>query len=385
MMDVDFHCRTRIVFGAGSVRRVGELARRLPATRAMLVTDRGLVAAGHADRVRSLLEEAGLRVTLFADTHENPATADVEAAVAVARHARPDALVALGGGSAIDTAKGCNFVLTNGGAIPDYWGDGKAAAPMLPLLAIPTTAGTGSEVQRFALISDSDTHRKMACGDAKATPALALLDPELTLTCPTAVTLHAGIDALAHAIESAVCTRCNEWSLMLSTRAAAVLLHHLPQVFARPDDVAARSHVMWGSMLAGLAIENSMLGAAHACANPLTARHGLVHGHAVGLMLPHVMRHNAQSAAGLAAYARLAQGLGLAARDSQDGAFMPRLIEGVRALLEATQLPMTLGACGVVRNDLAHLAELAAAEWTGTFNPRPMTVGDFVALYEAAL
>src|SRR5688572_5023990 len=164
----DHQPRTRLVFGVNSLERVGELARELPASRVLLVTDPGIVAAGHLERALRFMERAGLKVTVFDQSEENPTTRCVDACLKIAKQVGIDAFVALGGGSSLDTAKGCNFVLTNGGRMQDYWGVGKATKPMLPLIAIPITAGTGSECQSFALIADADSHEKMACGDPKA-------------------------------------------------------------------------------------------------------------------------------------------------------------------------------------------------------------------------
>src|SRR6478736_7301413 len=176
---IDFPSRTRLVFGPGVVAQVGPLARELGAKKILLVTDAGIVAAGHAGRVIASLEAAGLRVTVFDQARENPTTRCVAECVAAAQAAGIDFIIGLGGGSSMDTAKGCNFILTNGGEMKDYWGLGKARLPMLPLIAIPTTGGTGSECQSFALITDEQTHQKMACGDSKAAARIAVLDPEL--------------------------------------------------------------------------------------------------------------------------------------------------------------------------------------------------------------
>src|SRR5438874_1219539 len=175
----DFQPRTRLVFGVNTIERVGELAGELNATKILLVTDPGIVAAGHAARVIELLERNGLQVVCFDKVEENPSTQCVDRCVEVARLLSVDAIVGLGGGSSMDTAKGCNFILTNGGHMKDYWGIGKAKLPMLPLIAIPTTGGTGSECQSFALIPDNQTHQKMACGDPKAAARVAILDPAL--------------------------------------------------------------------------------------------------------------------------------------------------------------------------------------------------------------
>src|SRR5512137_453764 len=299
---LDYQPRTRVVFGVNSVERVGELAKTLAARRVLLVTDPGIVAAGHAGRVQALLKAADLAVTCFDQAVENPTTRCVERCVEVARGAAIDTIVGLGGGSSMDTAKGCNFILTNGGQMKDYWGVGRATRPMLPLLAIPTTGGTGSECQSFALIADEQTHQKMACGDPKAAARIALLDPALTVSQPERVTACSGIDALAHALETLVTKPRSPLSLIFSREAFRLTMAGLPRVLASPADLEARGWMLLGAAWGGTAIENSMLGAAHAAANPLTAHFGVTHGHAVGMMLPHVVRFNAQDKATASAY-----------------------------------------------------------------------------------
>ena len=195
---------TRVRFGPGVLYSIG-YERAALGKRAMIVTDEGLVEAGYVGRAVRALTTAGLEVTVFSSVHENPTTADVRATVEAAKDAKIDLLIGLGGGSSMDCAKGCNFILTNGGEMKDYWGKEKATKPMLPLIAVPTTAGTGSECQSFALIADEHTHAKMACGDKKAAARVALLDPELTLSQPSNVTAVTAIDAISHAVESYVC------------------------------------------------------------------------------------------------------------------------------------------------------------------------------------
>src|SRR5215470_9749080 len=194
----------------------------------------------------------------------------------------------------MDCAKGINFLYSNGGQIQDYWGIGKATSPLMPMVAVPKTAGTGSETQSFALISDAKTHVKMACGDKKATFRVALLDPELTLTQPQRVTALTGIDAVAHALESYVASTRNPASMAFSREAWLLLGGNFAHVIDDPKDLDARSGMQLGAAFAGLAIENSMLGAAHALANPLTTNFNIVHGQAVGMMLPHVIRFNGE-------------------------------------------------------------------------------------------
>ena len=367
--------RTNVVSGAGCVQQAGVLAAALGRRHALLVTDAGIVAAGHAGRVCASLEQAGLRVTTFDKSRENPTTRCVEDCVAVAKTAGVDLIVGLGGGSSMDTAKGCNFILTNGGRMQDYWGVGKATQPMLPFIAIPTTAGTGSELQSAALIADEVTHQKMACLDAKCAAAVAILDPTLTVSQPARVTACTGIDAIAHAVETAVTTKRNEVSWRFSCEAFRLCRTAFPEVMTAPDRLAARAQMQLGAALAGAAIEASMLGAAHAAANPLTAHFGIAHGHAVGLMLPHVVRFNAADTATAARYRELAAVAGVA----ED-----RLALEMEALLNLAGLPATLHAAGVERACLPDLAEEAARQWTATFNPRKLAAADFAELYAAA-
>ena len=380
----DHQPRTRLVFGVDSLQRLGELARELPSTKVLLVTDPGIVAAGHAERALSFLQKAGLKTVLFDRTVENPTTRCVEECVALARAERIDSFVALGGGSSMDTAKGCNFLLTNGGRMQDYWGIGKATQPMLPLIAIPTTAGTGSECQSFALIADVDTHQKMACGDPKAAARIAILDPVLTLSQPTRVTACTGIDAIAHVVETAVTKKRNALSLMYAHEGFKLTVPNLPRAFHDPQDLEARGRMQLGAAFAGLAIENSMLGAAHSAANPLTAHYGIVHGQAVGMMLPHVVRFNGQDPDALKAYAELASAPEIACVSDGLEEALEALIAHLESLLNIAQMPRSLADCGVQTSMIPTLAEEAAKQWTGTFNPRKVAAADFVKLYEAA-
>ena len=214
-----FELKTRLVFGAGAAREVGSQARDLGFARSLLVADRGLQQAGHVARIVGLLQAAGVEAIPFHDFDIDPDADMVQRGTDFARRQHIDSIIGLGGGSSLDCAKGINFLLTNGGTMASYRGYGKAANPMLPMLAVPTTAGTGSEAQSYAVIADPSTKMKMACGDPKAAFRIAVLDPELTLTQPTAVTAAAGIDALAHAIETAVTTLRNPLSLLYSREA----------------------------------------------------------------------------------------------------------------------------------------------------------------------
>lgn len=383
MPPFDFHLPTRIVFGPGRLAELGELARSLGAIeRVLVVSDPGIVAAGHTPRGIAALEEVGLQTLLFDRVEENPSTAHVEDGVGVAREFRPDLIVGLGGGSSMDCAKGINFLYSCGGRMQDYWGVGKATGPMLPMIAVPTTAGTGSETQSFALISDAETRVKMACGDKRGAFRIALLDPKLTFTQPPRVTALTGIDAVSHAIETFVTKRRNPMSLAFSREAWWLLSLGLPRVFHEPDNLELRAAVQLGACFAGLAIENSMLGAAHALANPLTATYDIAHGEAIALMLPHVIWHNGRHVRSWYAdllHSTHARNGHVSAKDEIAG-----LTDFVISLRQHAGMPAKLGECGVERQKLPVLAANASEQWTGTFNPVPMTTDDFLRLYEAA-
>jgi alcohol dehydrogenase class IV len=382
MTPFDYQPRTRIVFGPGKIEALGELASELGARRALVVSDPGVVAAGHTAKGLAALERAGIETHLFDGVHENPTTDNVTEGAKLARRYDPEVLIGLGGGSSMDCCKGINFVFTNGGEMKDYWGVGKALRAMLPMIAVPTTAGTGSETQSFALISDSKTHVKMACGDKKASCRIALLDAELTVTQPPRVTALTGIDALSHALETFVTSRRNPVSLAFSREAWRLLAGNFGRVLDNPQDLDARGSMLLGASFAGLAIENSMLGAAHALANPLTANFDVPHGQAVGVMLPHVIRFNAAAVEGQ--YHDLLH-------ESQNGSPLPKLgggVEGlaefVAVLLAKAGLATTLRSLSVDPLKLPHLATQAAKQWTAGFNPRPVREDDLLDLYQQA-
>jgi alcohol dehydrogenase len=325
-----------------------------------------MTRTGYAARTAEALGAAGIHSALFDLFDVNPDTRMVADGASFAREHGVDSIVAVGGGSSLDCAKGINFVLTNGGTMRDYRGYGKATHPMLPMIGVPTTAGTGSEAQSYAIISDAETHAKMACGDAKAAFRIALLDPELTVTQPRDVTAIAGYDALSHAVESFVTVTRTPLSAMFAREAWRLLDANYQRVLDSPADLEARGAMLLGAHLAGAAIEQSMLGAAHACANPLTAKYGTTHGHAIAVMLPVVVDWN--MGASSVRYHELHQDLP----------------SRLRELRRAGGLPESLAAFGTPRDDLSALAADAATQWTGQFNPRPFDAAAARELYEKA-
>jgi alcohol dehydrogenase len=302
----------------------------------------------------------------------------VEAGRALVQPLGIDSIIGLGGGSSLDCAKGINFLLTNGGVMQDYRGYGRALKPMLPMIGIPTTAGTGSEAQSYALISDADTHAKMACGDPKAAFRAVILDPLLTVSQPPSVTAAAGLDAIAHAVETFVTTARNPLSEAFSREAWRLLEPNYQRVLEQPEDIEARGAMQLGAYWAGLAIEHSMLGATHASANPLTARYGTLHGVAIAVLLPHVVRWNGAVVGDR--YAALLRISGSASSDDPSRRLAARLEE----LAAAGGLATSLRAAGVPRSDLGALAAEAAEQWTGRYNPRPFDAAGALEVYEWA-
>ena len=392
----------RVVFGAGVIDLIGDLVQELGGGRVLVVTDPGVAAAGHVHRASASLRRAGLEVAVFDGVEENPDERHVAAAAGAARAHQATFLVGLGGGSAMDCAKGANFVLTNGGRMADYWGFGKATRPMLPSIGVPCTAGTGSEAQSFAVISREDDHRKMACGDPKARFLATILDPELARTAPPQVMAAAGLDAFSHAMESFVATAANPYSQMFSSEGFRRLLRGFEVVAAAQganqgaatnststgtaSGLESEVNDLWGEMLlgadlAGAAIEASMLGAAHGLANPLTARYGITHGVAVAVVLDHVVRFNGETGdTGYTGLVRLLDGQ----EDEADGPASARLADSWAGLRGRAGVAGRLRDLGVSEGDLELLASQASKQWTAQFNPRAVTASDMLNLYQAA-
>ena len=368
-----------MVFGAGAIERLGDLARELNFRRTLLVADYGLVASGHVDEAVGPLEKAGVEVIRFHDFEVNPDSRMVENGTAFVTPLNIDSIIGLGGGSSMDCAKGINFLLTNGGRMSDYRGYGKATQPMLPMIAIPTTAGTGSEGQSYALISDAESHAKMACGDPKAAFRVALLDPVLTVSQPRSITATSGFDAIAHAVETYVTTKRNPLSELFSREAWHLLEPNYERVLSQPDNLEARGAMQLGAYYAGVAIENSMLGATHACANPLTARYGTAHGAAIAMLLPAVVRWNQRVAGD--DYAKLLSSSSVAGQQN-DLTATEALARRLEQLAEAGGLQNNLRAEGVNESEITELASEAAEQWTGTFNPRPFDKQGAIEVYQ---
>ena len=380
MVPFDFQLRTRIVFGQGTFGRLGQLARDLRFERALLVTGARVAQAGHVTEALRLLNLAGVAAIPFEHPGPYTDTAMIEIARQFAEPLRVDSIVGLGGGTSLDYARAINLALANDKSIGDIRGHHRGDTPLLPMIGVPTTAGAGSEAQSSATIVDAVTRTSTVCGDPSAAMRVALLDPELTLTAPRHVTAMAGFDAVAHAVETAVTVRRTPLSDTFSHTAWRLLGDALERVLLHPADVEARAAMLLGSHYAGMAIEQSMLGAAHACASPLTTRYSLPHGLALAMLLPHVVRWNASVA--LERYAALLNSPRRRARDEDAAETFARRLED---LAGAAGLAMKLSDTGVTGTDLPELAAEAARQWTGTFNPRPFDAVAAREIYRAAL
>jgi alcohol dehydrogenase len=367
MTPFDFRPRTRVLFGPGEFARLGEVARELGGSRCLLVADQSMLAAGYVHEATRTLKARRMEVFGFHDFSQNLTTTMIEAGRAFAEPFKPDLIAGLGDASSMDCAKAVNFVLTNGGTIRDYWGYGKAQRAMLPMIAVPAVAGTGNEAQSNTLILDSEARVRMACGDPKAVFRVAILDPKLTISQPPAVTAAAGYDAISRAVETLVSTRRTPISECFSREAWRLLNDSFERVLTQADDIGARGAMLLGAHFGGVAAEYSMLGAAHACANPLTTHYEMAHGAAIALMLPHVVRWNGPSAG--ARYDELHAG-DLALR--------------LRNLAEIAGLPLSLRDTSVPEEALPRLAEEAGAQWAGRFNPRPFDAVAALEIYRRA-
>jgi alcohol dehydrogenase len=380
MVPFDFRPSTRVVFGHRTLLRLGHIARELSFRRTLLVSDKGVAGAGHIAAAERHLRTADVDVVVFAEFNGAPDPATIESGRRAAEAARIDSIVAIGGGSTIDGAKAIGFVLTGGGSIADYAGHGKPTRPLLPIVAVPTTAGTGAEAQSRAMVLDAAAHVTISCSDPSAAPRVALLDPDLTLTAPKHVTAMAGFDAVAHAVETAVSTRRTPMSDTFSHQAWRLLNDAFERVLLHPEDPDSRAAMQLGSHFAGMAVELSMLGAAHACAGPLTARHNVAHGLALAILLPHVVRWNATVAS--QRYMALLGSPRRRARDEDPAESLARRLEDLGS---AAGLVLTLADAGVEDAALPSLAADAARHWTSGFNPRPLDAAGALEIYRAAL
>jgi alcohol dehydrogenase class IV len=382
MDEFDITMKSRVIFSLGASGRVGRVAREFDAHRAMIVTDPGIQKAGLDTLLVESLKREHIETSIFTQVEPNPTSQNVEDGLTMAREFYPDIIVALGGGSSLDAAKAVNMLRCRGGKIADYGGMLTGGSKLPPLIAIPTTAGTGSEVSPFILISDSVTHAKIVIRDIHMIPDVAILDPILTTSMPRKITIYTGVDALAHGIEAFVAKGSQPFSQALALEAIRIIYGTLPGVLERPENLDGRGQMLIASNLAGLAFTLSYLGLAHSLANPLTRVTGMAHGMAVGLTLPYVIMFNEPVAHD--DYARIA-GLvlgGEAPSDPKEATLA--LASSLTKFLVRLNLPENLKRAGVPADCLAEMAEEALRQATVRSNPREANLEDLNALYRHA-
>jgi alcohol dehydrogenase class IV len=394
-----FFSAGRIVFGSGSVKKLGHLIQPWLGKRALIVADRALVNAGVVARVEAPLRDAGLTVDVFDGGEPEPSFKVADKAISFAKSTDPDVLIGVGGGSNMDLAKVVATVLKHGGACRDYSGFGNVPGPVMPLVCIPTTAGTGSEVSHAAVLTDTDNQMKISILSHFLRPMLALVDPELTLTCPPRATADSGIDALTHAIEGMTATHYNELDVpadepfpydgkqpiadCMAEKAITLIGRHLVTAVREPGNLAAREGMALAATLAGLAFSNSAVAAVHALEYPMGGALHCSHGAGNGLLLPYVMRFNLS--ARIPEFARIAQLLGEDTVGLTDEAAAERSITAVERLRREIGIPERIRDIGGTAEQLPTFAKKAfAIKRLMLLNARLPTEEDLLAILQAA-
>lgn len=382
-MNFKFHLPTRIVFGGGVIESLAEEARVLAGRNILLVCDPGIISAGLTARVASILEKSAARVEVFGAVSANPRDTECLAGVEIARSMNADLLVGLGGGSPMDAAKAVGVLLANGGR-PRDWADGRQ--PILkkppPLICIPTTAGTGSEVTPVAVITDSARKVKMGLLGKLVAPAVALVDPQLTIGLPADITAATGMDALTHAIEAYTCRQANPFSDALALAAIEKIGAALPRACQNGSDETAREQMLLGSLLAGVAFGQADVGAVHCLAESIGGLYDTPHGIANAIFLPHVMAFNAQ--VDLERHARIGRALDQKLATASDETAAQESVRTICRIKEEIGLPSLKAMVRLTDEEKTHLAALAAEHPCSGSNSRSIDPGNYIQLLSDA-
>ena len=375
-MKFDFYSPVKLVFGQPLGEALPIALSDIGAERVLVLSDAGLKALGLVDRVVSNLETGGWRVSAFTQIQTNPTVRDVEAALARAIQAEAQALVALGGGSVIDVGKAVGLLVTNGGRYSDYQWHGKPIIqPILPLVAVPTTSGTGSEVTKVTVIEDEETKFKKGVLSPHLFARSAIMDPALTKSLPPNLTAATGADVFGHALEAYSGRRASPITDAFALDALQRAWLDLPKATHQGDDLAAREEMMLASVVAGMAFDQSGLGIIHSLAGPVASHYGLHHGLCVGLLVPQGLSFNLP----VLGHKRpaLLQALGLPSSFTDD-----EVVTSVQSWLGDLGLPQTLTELEIVEADLAAMAQEASRMVLLPNNPRPATAADCQRLLE---
>jgi alcohol dehydrogenase class IV len=378
----EFYLRPRVLYKAGLVRELANEIGRLGARRALIVADAGVARSGLLDAVRTGLGDEIEVAGVYSDVPANSSVRAVEHGAEYARSVGADLLIAVGGGSPIDTAKCMRILITEGGRLLDYQGYNLLERPLIPMVAIPTTSGTGSEVTPFAVILDEDAHVKMTYASPFLAPDLALLDPEMTRTLPPRLTAATGMDALTHAIEAFVSTEANPLSDAMALQAIDMIANHLRAATHTGEDMEARGQMLVASCIAGMAFTSGFLGIVHAMAHAVGGVFEVHHGTANAILLPHGMRFNALVAPHRMARVARSLGVNVGGRSQED--VIEDGIAAVLALSNDCGLPPRLRDVGVTEEALPGIAEVALTDAAIYTNPRQAGPEDVLEILRAA-
>lgn len=380
--DFLFQLPTRIEFGNGKVKELSARVKELGGTKALVVTDQGIVKSGILKAVTEVLEAGDIAFTIYDLVKPNPRDTDCMDAYHLAKEAGVDVLIGLGGGSSMDTAKAVGTLLTHGGEIADWYGLNALERPITPLICIPTTAGTGSEITFFSVITNTTTKLKMNILDARVAPKIALLDPELTLTLPAHVTASTGMDALTHAIEAYTCTISEPITDALALYAIDLIVENLPIAVADGSNLEARRNMLAGSLIAGIAFGNSDVGGVHCMAEALGGLYDTPHGVANSMLLPYVFEYNISS--NPKKHAIVAERLGASRSGKTDEELAMEGVQLLKQLAETVRIPKMKELGNVNPADFPYLAEGATKNVSAPSNPRPANKEDYLKLFHIA-
>jgi alcohol dehydrogenase len=380
MKRFEFLLPTRIVFGNDVINEIGNEAKRF-GRRAFLVTDKGVLSTGYIDKIQKVLQEAQIDVAVFSNVEPNPRDRSVEAGAKEAQQFGADMLVGVGGGSPIDTAKAIGVILQEGGKIQDFEGLGKVTKPITPLIAVPTTAGTGTEVTFWSVITDTKRKFKMSIGSPLMAARIALVDPMLTLTLPANITAFTGIDALVHAIEGYTANLSQPVSDSLALSAIELIANNIRQAYANGKNLTARYNMMLASMLAGMSFGNSDTASVHCMGEAIGGLYDVPHGLSMAVFLPHCIEYNV--IANPEKFARIAQALGENVTGLSTMAAAGKCVDVIQNLCKNLNIP-NARAVGLKKEDLDRLADAAAINVAVDSNPRVMRKEDFLLLYKKA-
>ena len=376
----EFSLPTKIIYGPGVIEELGEVLKKAGVKKPLLITDSGVMKTGIIPRVTQELEKSQLEYVIFDGVEANPKDVNCEAGAALARSAATDCLLAVGGGSPIDCAKAIGVLLAhNATKIKPFEGKTAATEPIPFLITIPTTAGTGSELTFSSVVTDTKNHYKMTVKSQYTAAAVAICDPELTLSVPPSVTASTGMDALTHAIEGFSVNCAEPIGNAVALYAIELIYPNLRKAFQNGGDLAARSAMLMGSMLAGIAFSHADVGSVHCVAEALGSRYDLAHGTCNAIFLPYVMEYN--QAYCVEKYARVALAMGLSFATPEEGAELA--VASVKQLAKDVCLP-PFSSLTVKEEDFQLLAELAEKNNSNPSNPRPMTKEDYLTVLRAA-